>query len=185
MVQQRYPELYERVKAAVKAGRVVAEGGMWVEADMNITGGESLIRQFIHGKRFFREEFGVESELLWLPDVFGYSAALPQILRGCGINYFATSKIFWNYHGGEPFPYNTFKWEGIDGSTVLAHLFTGLQQRDRPADAGRSAGTSARRRTASPRSMLSFGWGDGGGGPTREHLEFAAPRRGPGRLPAA
>ena len=95
---------------------------MWVEADTNISGGESLIRQFVHGKRFFRDEFGVESELLWLPDVFGYSGAMPQIMQGCGIKYFSTQKIFWAYNGGDPFPYNTFTWEGIDGSDVLAHI---------------------------------------------------------------
>ncbi|MDI7278285.1 MAG: alpha-mannosidase, partial [Anaerolineae bacterium] len=116
MLSARYPELYERFVAAARRGQVIPEGGMWVEADTNITGGESLIRQFIHGKRFFRDEFGVESQMLWLPDVFGYSGALPQILRGCGIRYFATAKIYWAYNGGDPFPYSTFTWEGIDGS---------------------------------------------------------------------
>ncbi len=172
VVKQRYPELYERWKAAAKAGRVVAEGGMWVEPDMNISGGESLVRQCIYGKRFFREEFGVESRLLWLPDVFGYSGALPQILRGCGIPYFATNKIFWIYHGGEQFPYNTFNWEGIDGSTVLAHLFHDYNSTTDP-------GTLVKRWAQRPQkddistSILSFGWGDGGGGPSAEHLEFA------------
>ena len=108
MVRAAYPELYRRIKQAVKRGQLIADGGMWVEADTNLSGGESLIRQFLHGKRFFREEFGVENEVLWLPDVFGYSGALPQIMAGCGIKYFSTAKIFWNYHGGEPFPYNTF-----------------------------------------------------------------------------
>ena len=172
MIKQHYPELYERVKAAVKAGRIVAEGGMWVEPDMNISGGESLIRQCLYGKRFFREEFGVDCRLLWLPDVFGYTAALPQILRGCGMPYFATHKIFWNYHGGEPFPYNTFTWEGIDGSTVPAHLFLDYNSMT-------DAATLTKRWNGRPQKdgvstlMLSFGWGDGGGGPTREHLEFA------------
>jgi len=122
MLAKRYPEIYKRVKEAVRRGAVVPDGGMWVEADTNITGGESLIRQFIHGKRFFKETFGRESEFLWLPDVFGYSAALPQIMRGCGVRYFSTAKIFWNYNGGETFPYNTFTWEGTDGSEVLAHF---------------------------------------------------------------
>ena len=145
---------------------------MWVEPDMNLSGGEALVRQCIYGKRFFREELGVDSRLLWLPDVFGYSAALPQILRGCDIPYFATSKIFWNYHGGEPFPYNTFTWEGIDGSTVLAHLFVDYNSTTDPATLVKRWNQRAQKDDVST-LMLSFGWGDGGGGPTREHLEFA------------
>ena len=107
-----------------------------------------LIRQFLHGKRFFRDEFGVESELLWLPDVFGYSGSLPQIMRGCGIKYFSTAKIFWTYNGGEPFPYNTFNWEGIDGTAVLAHFCTDYNSLPTPPRSS-SAGTSGSRRTAS------------------------------------
>ena len=95
MLKDHYPELYERVTQAVADGRFVPEGATWVEPDTNITGGESLIRQFVYGKRFYEEEFGVECELLWLPDVFGYSGALPQIMRGCGVKYFSTQKIFW------------------------------------------------------------------------------------------
>ncbi|MCD6289876.1 MAG: alpha-mannosidase, partial [Anaerolineae bacterium] len=171
MVKRRYPDLYERLKQAVAAGNIIPEGGMWVEADTNIPSGESLIRQFLHGKRFFREEFGVESELLWMPDVFGYSAALPQIMRGCGIKYFASAKIFWNYNGGEPFPYNTFIWEGIDGSEVLAHLYKNYNSHTVPdlviqhwKDRVQKDGISTR--------LMPFGWGDGGGGPDRNHLEF-------------
>ena len=108
MVQTEYPKLYQRVKQAAASGQFVAEGGMWVEADTNITGGESLIRQFIHGRRFFEDEFGVTCELMWLPDVFGYSGSMPQIMRGCGIKYFSTHKIFWTYNGGQTFPLNTF-----------------------------------------------------------------------------
>ncbi len=124
VVKTLYPELYQRIRKAVKQGRIVPEGGMWIEADTNISGGEALIRQFLHGMRFFRSEFGVENELLWLPDVFGYTGALPQIMKGCGVSYFSTAKIFWAYNGGETFPYNTFIWEGIDGSSILSH-FTG------------------------------------------------------------
>ena len=104
MLQQRYPDLYARIKDAAQAGQFIVEGGTWVEPDTNISGGEALIRQFIHGKRFYKDEFGVDCELLWLPDVFGYSGALPQIMRGCGVKYFSTQKIFWAYHGGDPFP---------------------------------------------------------------------------------
>lgn len=93
---------------------------LFVEADCNIASGEALVRQFVHGQRFFKEEFGVDNEILWLPDVFGYSAALPQILQKCGIPYFMTTKISWNEFN--KMPYDTFEWEGIDGSRVLTHF---------------------------------------------------------------
>ncbi|OIO94073.1 MAG: alpha-mannosidase [Anaerolineae bacterium CG2_30_64_16] len=171
MLAARYPELYERAKAAAAAGQLIPEGGMWVEADTNITGGESLIRQLLYGKRFFREEFGVECELLWLPDVFGYSAALPQIMRGCGIRYFATQKISWTYNGGDPFPYNTFTWEGLDGSQVLAHLFYDYNSHTHPG-ALIQRWRERVQRDGIATMLLTFGHGDGGGGPTRDHLEY-------------
>lgn len=171
MLENRYPELYQRFKAAVKEGQIVPEGGMWVEADTNLSGGEALIRQFIHGKRFFKDEFGVESQMLWLPDVFGYSGALPQIMCGCGIRYFATAKIYWTYNGGDPFPYSTFTWEGIDGSEVLTHLLMGYGNLTHPGMLNLMWG-QRRQREGIATDMLVFGHGDGGGGPTREHLEF-------------
>ena len=171
MTQRRYPQLYARIKAAARRGRWIVEGGMWVEADTNISGGESLIRQFIHGKRFFRDEFGVESELMWLPDVFGYSGAMPQIMAGCGIKYFSTSKIFWNYNGGDPFPFNTFWWEGIDGTRVLSHLHNDYNSRTNPATLIQRWKERAQKDGLHGR-MVPFGHGDGGGGPTREHLEY-------------
>ncbi|MDQ1301783.1 MAG: alpha-mannosidase, partial [Chloroflexota bacterium] len=122
MLQRRYPAKYAEVKAAIQAGKIVPEGGMWIEADTNISGGEALIRQFVAGKRFFKQEFGVGNELMWLPDVFGYSGAMPQIMKGCGIKYFATQKIFWTYNGGDQFPYNMFWWEGIDGTKVISYI---------------------------------------------------------------
>ena len=171
MVKTRYPELYGRIKEAIRNGQFMAEGGMWVEADTNISGGEALIRQFLHGKRFFREEFGLDNEILWLPDVFGYSGALPQIMRGCGIKYFSTAKIFWNYNGGDPFPYNTFTWEGIDGSTVLVHLCNDYNSRTDPASVIQRWTQRVQKDGISTR-LLPFGFGDGGGGPTRDHLEY-------------
>jgi alpha-mannosidase len=171
MIKTLYPDVYDELKGAVKSGNIVPEGGMWVEADTNLSGGEALIRQFLHGKRFFQDEFGVECELLWLPDVFGYSGALPQIMQGCGISYFATHKIFWTYNGGDPFPYNVFTWEGIDGSEVLAHIFTDYNSETDPK-------TLVHRWRARVQKdglktfLVPFGWGDGGGGPTRDHLEF-------------
>jgi alpha-mannosidase len=133
MVKTHYPQLYEHIKKAIASGQWLAEGGTWVEPDTNLTGGESLIRQFIHGKRFYREEFGIECELLRLPDVFGYSGALPQIMRGCGIKYFSTQKIFWAYNSNTTFPYNTFIWEGIDGSEILVHLHNDYNSHTNPA----------------------------------------------------
>lgn len=171
-VKEYHPELWRRVKQAVRKGQVIAEGGMWVEADTNVSGGESLIRQFIHGKRFFGDEFGVDCELLWLPDVFGYSAALPQILAGCGIKYFATAKIYWNYNGGDPFPHTVFTWKGIDGSEVLVHLCNNYNSQIRPGEVvGRWK--ELRNKDGVYGRLFPFGWGDGGGGPTRDHLEFA------------
>ncbi|MEI7835783.1 MAG: alpha-mannosidase [Planctomycetota bacterium] len=171
MVKQDYPDLYARVKKAVADGNILPEGALWVEADTNVTGGEAMIRQFMHGIRFVREEFGLESQVMWLPDVFGYSAALPQIIRGCGVKYFSTQKIFWNYHGGETFPYHNFLWQGIDGSEVISHLHNDYNSSTRPdvmVDRWRQRvqpdGMSAR--------MVPFGYGDGGGGATREHLEY-------------
>jgi alpha-mannosidase len=172
MLEQRYPELYERVKAAAQRGQLIPDGGTWVEPDTNITSGESLIRQFIHGKRFYREVFGVDCELLWLPDVFGYSGALPQIMRGCGAKYFSTQKIFWTYHGADPFPYNTFVWEGIDGSEVYVHLHNDYNARLDPRNLIQRWNERVQKEGFATR-LYPFGFGDGGGGPTRDHLEFA------------
>jgi alpha-mannosidase len=171
MMKRHYPEFYARVQEAVKSGRVMIEGSTWVEMDTNITGGESLIRQFLYGKRFIRQEFGLENEMLWLPDVFGYSGALPQVMRGCGAKYFATAKIFWNYNGGDPFPHNTFTWEGIDGSKVIVHLCNDYNSQTGPRDVI-SRWRERRQKDGLHSRLLPFGWGDGGGGPTRDHLEF-------------
>ncbi|MGC9468578.1 MAG: alpha-mannosidase [Anaerolineae bacterium] len=172
MLQQRYPEVYERIRDAARSGQLIPDGATWVEPDTNISGGESLIRQFIHGKRFFREEFGVDCDLLWLPDVFGYSGALPQIMRGCGVKYFSTQKIFWTYHGADPFPYNTFIWEGIDGSEVYVHLHNDYNARLDPKNVINRWNERVQKDGFSKR-LYPFGHGDGGGGPTRDHLEFA------------
>jgi alpha-mannosidase len=172
MLKRTYPELYARVLEAARSGQWMAEGGMWVEADANLSGGESLIRQLIYGKRFFREEFGVDSRVLWLPDVFGYSGALPQILLGCGIQGFATQKINWIYNGGDPFPHNTFLWEGIDGSQVTAHIFNDYNAFPLPENMI-DRWNERNQKDGIDSMLLSFGWGDGGGGPARDHLEYA------------
>ncbi|HMQ33000.1 MAG TPA: alpha-mannosidase [Chloroflexaceae bacterium] len=174
-----YPGLYERVRERVAAGQWEITGGMWVEADTNLAGGEALIRQFLHGTRFMREQFGVESKLLWLPDVFGYSAALPQIARGCGIEAFLTSKISWSQFNR--FPHDTFRWRGLDGSELLTHFVT-APDRDapfytyngelRPADV-KGIWDNYRQKEVNDELLMLYGWGDGGGGPTREMLESA------------
>ena len=176
MLKNHYPELYERFKQALLSGKVIADGAMWVEADTNITGGESLIRQILFAKQFFKQEFSKDMEVMWLPDVFGYSGALPQIMLNCGCTSFATQKIAWIYHGGDPFPYNTFLWEGIDGSTIPTHIFTDYNSQTRPGNI--LDRWESRFQKDGIRSMLlAFGWGDGGGGPTRDHLEFLSRAR--------
>lgn len=181
-LKERYPELYEQVKHRVEEGRWEPEGGMWVEADCNLTSGESLVRQFIHGKKFFKDEFGVDNEILWLPDVFGYSGALPQIMKECGINYFMTTKLAWNQFNKHP--YDTFIWRGIDGSEILTHLITtlGIGQDAKKnffttyngflhPDAIIGGWQRYQNKDINNDILISYGYGDGGGGPTREMLE--------------
>ena len=182
-VKEEAPELYEKIKEAVRDGRWEPEGAMWVEADCNLSSGESLIRQILYGKRFFREEFGVDNKVLWLPDVFGYSAALPQILKKCGVDYFVTSKISWNETN--KMPYDTFLWRGIDGSEVLSYFLTAQDKhRDTPPANGTNyngttepkmvAGTWNRyqQKDINNDVLLTYGYGDGGGGPTMEQIEL-------------
>jgi alpha-mannosidase len=169
-VKDRFPELYARIRQAVADGRWEPQGAMWVEPDCNITSGESLVRQFLYGMQFFRDEFGVESTVAWLPDVFGFSAAMPQILRGCGIRYFMTSKLHWNETS--TFPYSTFWWEGIDGSRVLAHQLPARTYGGDllPGELLTGERTFKERGRAQDWLFL-YGHSDGGGGPTRTMLE--------------
>ena len=134
MCRKYYPELFERIKEAIKGGQWIADGAMWVEPDTNMASGEALIRQLVHGKRYYKEELGVDSEVLWLPDTFGYTAALPQILKGCGVNYLVTQKIFWSYNEGEQFPYHYFTWQGMDGSEIDSFLPTSYTYRTHPSE---------------------------------------------------
>jgi len=180
-LKERYPELYNKVKARIKEGRWEPEGGMWVEADCNLTSGESLVRQFMHGKQFFKEEFGIDNKILWLPDVFGYSGALPQIMKKCGIDYFMTTKLAWNQFNKVPF--DTFMWRGIDGTEVFTHLITTLGVGQSAAnffttyngmlhpDAIMGGWERYQNKEINNDILISFGYGDGGGGPTREMLE--------------
>ena len=168
--KDHYPELYEKLKKRVKERRFEPQGSMWVEADCNICSGESLVRQVVLGKRYFMDEFGIETDVLWLPDVFGYSAALPQILKKAGVNYFSTIKISWSQFN--KFPYSTFWWEGIDGTRVLAHFppTNDYNARIEPSTL-RHGADDYREKDRSDIALYPFGFGDGGGGPTREHLE--------------
>ncbi|MBD2872065.1 alpha-mannosidase [Paenibacillus arenilitoris] len=174
LAKELYPELYERIKRRVAEGRIIPEGGMWVESDTNLPAGESLIRQFVHGKRFFMEEFGKDNEMLWLPDVFGYSGNIPQIMKGCGIRYFASVKMFQTYENvSDPFPYNTFFWEGIDGTQVLTHLldYGEYPIRVNPSFLIRQWNDRVQKDGIATR-LVQFGHGDGGGGANRDDLEF-------------
>ncbi|MCX7706554.1 MAG: alpha-mannosidase, partial [Anaerolineae bacterium] len=172
-IKEMAPGLYERIRAQVAAGRFVPAGGTWVEMDCNIPAGESLVRQFLYGQRFFRQEFGITCRELWLPDVFGYSAQLPQIMRLAGIRYFLTTKLSWNQFN--QLPANTFLWEGLDGTRVLTH-FPPLDTYNAMATVSDVLKSSAKFRDheRGRESYLVFGLGDGGGGPTLAMLEQLA-----------
>ncbi len=172
-IRDREPALYARIRERVRSGQWLPVGGTWIEPDCNLPAGESLVRQFLHGQRFFEREFGRRAEVFWNPDVFGYNGQLPQIMRGAGISGFLTQKLSWNRYTTPD--HHTFRWVGIDGSAVLAHF--------PPADTYNADATVPELRRAardfkdherSAHSLLVFGWGDGGGGPTAEMLETLA-----------
>ncbi|MRH28064.1 alpha-mannosidase [Microbacterium sp. SYP-A9085] len=166
------PEVFARVKAAVADGRFLPVGGMWVECDAVLPGGESLIRQIAYGQRFFREEFGIECRGAWLPDSFGYSGALPQILAGAGFEWFLTQKMSWNQTNR--FPHHTFWWEGIDGTRVFTHFppMDTYESQLTGAEIARATRQFAEKAAASS-SLAPTGYGDGGGGTTREAIARA------------
>ena len=172
MCRKYYPELFQRIKKAVKDGKWIAEGAMWVEPDTNMASGEALIRQLLYGKKYYKEEFGVDSQMLWLPDTFGYTAALPQILKSCGVRYLVTQKIFWSYNEGEQFPYHYFYWEGMDGSKITSFLPTSYTYRTDPSELISVWENRSQKRDLDA-FLLPFGYGDGGGGPARDYLEYA------------
>ena len=172
MCRKRYPELYEQICEAVKKGQWIADGAMYVEPDTNMPSGEALIRQVLHGKRYYRDVFGLESRLLWLPDTFGYTAALPQILRKCGVDYLVTQKIFWSYNDADRFPYHYFHWVGMDGSRVTSFLPTNYTYHTDPQEICRIWKNRVQARDLDE-FLVPFGYGDGGGGPCRDHIEYA------------
>ncbi len=185
-VKDEAPEMYEEIKKRVSEGRWEAEGAMWLESDCNIPSGESFVRQLIHGKQFLRDEFGKESRTLWIPDVFGYSAALPQILKKSGVDYFVTGKISWCDVNDTPS--DTFYWKGIDGSEVFTYFLTNKDFNIGPWFPEKSHEYVLFNGMLDPREVKStydvyrakmwndetlhtFGYGDGGGGPTYEMME--------------
>ncbi|MDP8201633.1 MAG: glycoside hydrolase family 38 C-terminal domain-containing protein [Candidatus Tenebribacter burtonii] len=170
-IKTDYPQLYAKVKQAIADGRWEVQGAMWVEPDMNLTSGESLVRQCLYGKRFYQDEFGKEVKELWLPDVFGYSAALPQILKKCGIDYFMTQKISWNETN--IFPHHTFMWEGIDGTRILSHFLptNNYNLSNTPKELIESEKRYAQS-DVSDEFLNLYGIGDGGGGPSAHHIEM-------------
>ncbi|MEW9502201.1 alpha-mannosidase [Jeotgalibacillus marinus] len=181
-IKEDYPEIYQKMKERIQEGRWETEGAMWLEADCNIPSGEALVRQILYGKKFLLEEFGVESQYLWLPDVFGYSWALPQILKKSGLKTMMTTKISWNQYNR--MPYDTFTWRGIDGSEILTHFITTPEPWN-PEDSWfytynglvtaktvNGSWKSYRNKEVNQDLLLSYGYGDGGGGVNREMLEL-------------
>lgn len=183
-LKEEAPDLYEKVKERIKEGRWEVEGAMWLEADCNLTSGESLVRQILYGRNFMKEEFGVDSHILWLPDVFGYSAALPQIMKKSGVDKFVTSKISWNETN--KMPYDSFLWEGIDGTEIFTYFLTARDHEKYCENDNRTTyvgmvtpamtlGTWERyqQKDYNTETIITFGYGDGGGGPTAGMLETA------------
>jgi len=169
-IKNRNPDLYERIRACVKRGQFVPVGGTWIEPDCNIPSGESLARQFLYGQKFFNDEFGNRCAEFWNPDVFGYNGQLPQLMKLAGIKWFLTQKLSWNQFN-KPW-HQTFVWEGIDGSEVLAH-FPPADTYNASANVAELAKNAAdyKDHEHGRHSLLVYGWGDGGGGPTRLMLE--------------
>jgi alpha-mannosidase len=182
-IRQDRPELFKAIQAQVKDGRWEPMGGMWVEADCNLSGAESLARQFLLGRSFYREHFGADAEspVLWLPDVFGYAWALPQLIQQAGLKYFMTIKIGWSQYNR--LPYDTFLWQGLDGTRILTHFSTVTEIGSPYASTYNSMANPAetlgawqnfQQKELHRDLLMSYGFGDGGGGPTREMLENIA-----------
>lgn len=186
-VKEDQPELYRRIQEKIAQGQWVAEGGMWIESDCVIPSGESLIRQFLHGKAFFKNELGTDSRVVWLPDAFGFTAALPQIMKKCGMDYFVTSKLSWNQVND--LPMDTFLFVGIDGSEMPSYFLTTPELRtpnirkELPykktynglltPKAMNVAWKNYKQKNIADNVLIAYGWGDGGGGPNKEMLETA------------
>ena len=185
-LKEEAPEVFDEIKRLVKEGKIEVGGAMWLEADCNLPSGESLVRQIIFGKKYFKDEFGIDSKVLWLPDVFGYSAAVPQIMRKTGVEKFITSKLGWNEFN--QIPYDIFEWIGIDGSRVSAHFMTcqDITWENKKITSYCEGilpkcilGTWERQQQKeyTDEVFMTYGYGDGGGGPTEEMLEYEARTR--------
>ncbi|WP_393059136.1 alpha-mannosidase [Streptomyces sp. LN549] len=175
-IKEHRPEVYAKVKRAVAQGRFVPAGGMWVESDTNMPGSEAMARQFVHGKRFFLDEFGIENDEAWLPDTFGFAAGLPQIIKAAGSKWLLTQKISWSRTNR--FPHHTFQWEGIDGTRIFTHFppvdtYNCSMKGSEIAHAARNF----KDKGVARHSLAPTGWGDGGGGTTREMIAKAARMR--------
>ena len=176
-IKEDYPDIYDSIKRRVKEGKWEPAGAMWVECDCNLASGESIVRQILVGKNFFQEEFEYESEFLWLPDVFGYSWALPQILKKAGVEAFMTTKISWN--DTNRLPFDTFLWKGIDGTEITAHFVTTTDQDsdsytyngDTRPYAVKGVWDNYKNKDLNRDLLISYGYGDGGGGPNRDMIE--------------
>jgi len=167
--EKHYPDLFEKIKEKVAEGRIELVGNAWVEMDANIPSGESLVRQLLYGRRYYRTRFGKDSKVFWMPDVFGYSWALPQIMRRSGVDYFFTSKLINN--DTNRFPHSLFTWKGVDGTPILAYLqrmnYNGMLN----AATLRKLDSEFEQKDTVPEALMTFGFGDGGGGPTAWMLE--------------
>lgn len=174
-MERDYPAVFAELRRRAAEGRYELNGAVWVECDCNIPSGEALVRQFLWGQRYTQSRFGILSDAFWLPDTFGYSAAIPQIMRGFGVKYFLTTKLAWN--DTNDFPYDTFRWTGIDGSKVLTHFFVIDTWPDAAGLLERVDGVGYRDcircKQASDKRLIAFGYGDGGGGPQFEMIEAA------------
>lgn len=175
-IRVHYPELFARIQQRVMEGRYEPNGGVWVECDCNLTGGEYLLRQFLWGQRFTQKYFNYKADAFWLPDTFGYSYAIPQIMKGCGVKYFLTTKMAWN--DTNHFPYTSFYWQGLDGTKVLTHLNLTHQGPDPSTLKEITGGGPAMKnpieeKMVSNMRLFSYGKGDGGGGPEFEMIEMS------------
>ncbi|NIA30945.1 MAG: alpha-mannosidase, partial [Actinobacteria bacterium] len=177
-IEELHPSLFARMKDKIANGQWEVTGGMWVEPDCNLPNGESLVRQFLFGKRYFQQKFGVDVQVVWLPDGFGFCYSLPQIIKKSGMNYFMTTKLSWSQF--TKIPYDTFLWQGLDGTKILTHMITTPDERgwnDYSVDLNpvniKNCWDNYHQKTENREVLISFGWGDGGGGPTREMQENA------------
>jgi alpha-mannosidase len=171
-MKEHYPDIYRRIKEKIASGQWEPVGAMWVEADCNLPSGEALVRQFLHGKRFFMQEFGYETRDLWLPDVFGYPGSLPQLIAEAGCDYFLTQKLSWN-DTNKP-EHHTFIWEGIDGTRIFTHFPPAdTYNGDFSAKQVLWSVANYKDRERCDRSLYLYGWGDGGGGPEPDMIEAA------------